>query len=247
MEAGVAAWAAIELASQGHPMSVSTIPPKRPTTSKADALTPAAPAPSPMPPGLYRFNVDQYERMVEAGILTEDDRVELIDGYVVTKMAKGPAHVGAAKRAGDRLEALLGDDLSLRREAPARIPEMNEPEPDLAVARGAPATYDERHPDASEIAMVIEVSDTTYHRDRYEKLPHFARSRIPVYWIVHLPARRIEVYTRPVKTGAYRSRKEFQPGEHVPVIIDGRHLGNIAVNDILPRPPAVPAADHNGA
>ena len=200
-----------------------------------------------MPPDLYRFSVDQYERMVEAGILTEDDRVELIDGHVVTKMAKGPAHVGAAKRAGDLVELLLGDDLCLRREAPARIPKMNEPEPDLAIARGAPATYDERHPDATEIALVIEVSDTTYHRDRYEKLPNFAKSGIPAYWIVNLLERQIEVYTRPVKTGRYRSRKDFKPGQQVPVIIDGRSLGEIAVDDILPRLPAMPTTSSNGS
>ncbi len=98
---------------------MSTIAPTQPppTTSLAGASASEVTSPE-----LYRFAVDQYERMAEVGILTEDDRVELINGIVVTKMAKGPAHIWAAKRTGHRLEALLGDAFSLRREAPARIP-----------------------------------------------------------------------------------------------------------------------------
>ncbi len=80
-------------------------------------------------------------RMTQTGILTEDDRVELINGIVVTKMAKGPAHIWAAKQAEKRLEPLLGGAFSLRREAPARIPTLNEPEPDLVIARGRDSIY----------------------------------------------------------------------------------------------------------
>jgi Uma2 family endonuclease len=220
-------------------MSISTMPAARTTPS-------VTPVPPPTLPGLYRFTVDQYDRMTEVGILTEDDRVELINGYVVTKMAKGPGHVRAVQLAGDSLGPLLGGGLCLRREAPARIPPLNEPEPDLAIVRGAPDTYDERHPNAAEIALVAEVSDTTYRYDRYEKLPNYARSGIPVYWIVNLVDRQVEVYSRPLKRGDYRTRKVYNPGERVPVMIDGHCIGEVAVNDILPRAQAMPTAGSNG-
>jgi Uma2 family endonuclease len=221
-------------------MSISTMPAARTTPS-------ITPAPPPTLPGLYSFTVDQYDRMTEVGILTEDDRVELINGCVVTKMAKGPGHVRTVQLAGDSLEPfLLGGHLCLRREAPARIPPLNEPEPDLAIARGAPDTYDERHPEAAEIALVAEVSDTTYRYDRYVKLPTYAKASIPVYWIVSLGDRQVEVYSRPLKRGDYRTQKVYKPGERVPVMIDGHCIGEVAVNDILPRAPATPAAGSNG-
>ena len=98
---------------------MSTVAPTQPMPPAPlpRAVVQAAALPEP-----YRFTVDQYERMAEMGILTEDDRVELINGIVVTKMAKGPAHVWATKHAGDRLESLLKGAFSLRREAPAQIP-----------------------------------------------------------------------------------------------------------------------------
>src|SRR5262249_18396502 len=123
----------------------------------------------------------------------------------------------------------------------------NEPEPDLLVARGDDVRYLERHPQPSEIALVVEVSDTTYHRDRYEKYPAFAASGIPIYWIVNLSRRCIEVYTDPAPDG-YRSQRDYHAGDVVPVIIDGTPLGQIAVDDILPPPQAAGApAEGNGA
>ena len=185
--------------------------------------------------------------MAAAGILTEDDRVELVNGIVVTKMAKGPAHIWATKRTGDRLEAMLGDDFSLRREAPRGFPPLHEPEPDLVIARGDDAAYLRRHPEPRDIVLIAEISDTTYPYDRGDKYRAFAESGIPVYWIVNLVDRRVEVYTRPVKAGRFRSHKDFLPGQQVPVVIDGRPIGQVAVDDILPPEPAAATAGGNGA
>jgi Uma2 family endonuclease len=106
--------------------------------------------------------------------------------------------------------------------------------------------YLSRHPEPADIALLIEVSDTTYHRDRNEKLPAYARGGIPVYWIVNLIKRRIEVYTDPGPEG-YRSRADFVAGQAVPVVIDGQQLGEIAVDAILPPLPAGATAGGNGA
>jgi Uma2 family endonuclease len=222
---------------------MSTIAPTQP-------MTPATPASAPVPPlalsELYRFTVDQYERMGGAGILTEDDRVELIDGYVVAKVGKGPAHFWVVESVGGVLKPLLGGAWCVRREGSARMPPSNEPEPDVVVARGTRATYLERHPDAANIALIVEVSDATYHRDRGKKWDANARSGIPVYWIVNLPRRRVEVYIDPSPEG-YRSRQDYHAGEVIPVVIDGQELGRVAVDDILPPAPAVPTAEGNGA
>jgi Uma2 family endonuclease len=225
---------------------MSTIAPTQPP-SPASLTVAGASTPDATSPELYRFTVDQYERMTELGILTVDDRVELINGIVVTKMAKGPAHVWASKSVENLLEPMLGTAWCVRREEPARIPDLNEPEPDDVVARGTRRAYLTRHPVPEEIALIVEVSDTTYHRDRYEKYPAFARSGIPIYWIVNLVQRRVEVYTDPSPEG-YRSQRDYHAGDVVPVVIDGQPLGQIAVADILPPPQAEGTpAEGNGA
>jgi Uma2 family endonuclease len=141
---------------------------------------------------------------------------------------------------------LLAAGWCLRGESPANIPPFDEPEPDVVIARGTRATYLERHPDPADIALIAEVSDTTYHRDRGKKWDANAKSRIPVYWIVNLTQRRVEVYTDPSPEG-YRSRRDYHAREAIPVVIDGQPLGQVAVDDILPPAPAAPPAEGNGA
>ena len=114
---------------------------------------------------------------------------------------------------------------------------MNEPEPDLLVARGDDTIYLVRHPEPHEIALIVEVSDTTYRYDRDQKYPAFASAGIPVYWIVNLGERCIEVYTDPSPEG-FATRRNYRPGDAIPVEFDGQPLGQIAVNDILPPTPA---------
>src|SRR5262249_60052872 len=119
-----------------------------------------------------------------------------------------------------------------RRQSPVRIPKFDAPEPDLVIARGSRKSYRRRHPEPAEVALVIEVSDTTYPRDRGQKWAAYARAGIPIYWIVNLPQRRIEVYTKPERTG-YQSRQDYHPGDVVPVVIGGRPGGLISVGWIL--------------
>lgn len=204
-----------------------------PTQSASSTTVAGASGLPPSPSELYRFTVDQYERMGELGILTEDDRVELIDGYVVIKMGKKPPHVWTVDSVEELLRALLGTAWRVRRESPARIPDLNEPEPDVLVARGTRTTYRTRHPEPADIVLIVEVSDTTYDRDRGKEWEANANGGIPTYWIVNLAQRRIEVYTDPSPAG-YGARRDYHPGDVVPVIIDGQMLGQIAVDDILP-------------
>jgi Uma2 family endonuclease len=120
-----------------------------------------------------------------------------------------------------------------RQQQPVRIPDFDEPEPDVTILRGANADYKHRHPERADVALVVEVSDATLDYDQGVKLSAYAKGAIPVYWIVNLVDRQVEVYTDP-SLGGYLSHRDFKPGEAVPVVIDGNEIGGIADADILP-------------
>jgi Uma2 family endonuclease len=109
----------------------------------------------------------------------------------------------------------------------------DEPEPDIAVIRGSDADYRHRIPTSADVTLIVEVSDSTLSQDRGNKLVAYATARIPVYWIVNLVDRQVEVYTG-AATGAYQSCTVFKPGQSVPVMIDGQPRVSIAVDDIVP-------------
>ena len=181
-------------------------------------------------PDVYRFTIDEYERM--AGLL-DDARVELIDGYLVRKMPKKPPHIWSVRCIVEAMPSLLPPGWTWWKEDPIRIPDFDEPEPDVAVLRGSAGDYRGRIPGASDVALLIEVAETSLVRDRGEKLAAYARGGIPVYWIVNLIDRQVEVYTGPGSNG-YSSRIDFTVGQQVPVVIDGVEVGHFAVSDIFP-------------
>jgi Uma2 family endonuclease len=199
------------------------------------------PAPAAAPPSvlskhllasLYRMTVEEYERLAEAGVL-EDSRVELIQGLLVRKMSKNPPHSITTGRLLRILEGLVPPGWHLRKEEPVVIPDHDEPEPDLAVVAGALEDYEARHPGPGDLALLVEVSETTLDRDQNEKLSAYAHAGIPVYWIVNLVDRQVEVYTNPRDDG-YQDCQVNRPGALVPVVIAGVEVGRIAVDDILP-------------
>jgi Uma2 family endonuclease len=193
----------------------------------------SSPPPTGTPP-LHRITVDEYERIVASGALEDPARIELIDGYMVDKMAKSPGHSFSTIEAQQALSGRLPAGWSARMEQPVRIPAYDEPEPDISIVRGTNANYRSRVPGPADVAMLVEVSDSTLGQDQGLKLVAYAKDGIAVYWIVNLVDRQVEVYTRPVKAGRYRSRKDYKPGQQVPVVIAGQALRPIAVDDILP-------------
>ena len=181
-------------------------------------------------PDIDRLTVDEYERM--AGTL-DDPRVELLDGSVVRKMTQKPPHVWTVEATNDSLSPLLPPGWFIREEKPMRIPDFNEPEPDLSVIRGSRNDYLARHPEPKDVALLVEVADSSLERDRGQKCLAYAKGGIAVYWIVNLVDRHVEVYTNPAPEG-YQSRVDFKVGEEIPVIIEGFEVGRIVVDDILP-------------
>jgi Uma2 family endonuclease len=180
-------------------------------------------------PPVYRISVDEYERM--AGLL-DDDRVELIDGFLVKKMGKNPPHVWSTDAIAEVLKT-KSPGYWCRKEDPVRIPDFDEPEPDVSVVRGSRDDYRDRIPAAMDVALLVEVSDTTLDRDQGPKWDAYAKGRIPMYWIVNLVDRQVEVYTEPGPDG-YAISRTFVPGQMIPVVLDGVEVGQIAAADILP-------------
>jgi Uma2 family endonuclease len=211
-------------------MATISSPTKAPVS--AEILRPA-PGLSDDGPQPYRFTVEQYEKMTEQGIFTERDKVELIDGLVLSQMTKNRPHVVATQLVREALSRLMPAGWHLGKEDPIRIPGRSEPEPDVTVIRGEPRDYLDKAPDASDIALLVEVAETSLDFDATDKLRVYASAGIPVYWIVNLVNRRLEVYCEPDSDG-YRSRQELALDQHVSVVIAGATVGRIAVADLLP-------------
>jgi Uma2 family endonuclease len=178
------------------------------------------------------MTVDEYERLAETEALA-DRRVELIGGYLVKKMTTKPPHVWSVDAAREILERLVPAGWDVREEKPVRIPDFDEPEPDLAVVRGTRDDYHDRHPGPADVSLLAEVADTSLGWDRGPKLFAYARAGIAVYWIVNLVDRQVEVYSEP-RGDDYETRRVYQADQQVPVVIAGAEVGTIGVNDVLP-------------
>jgi Uma2 family endonuclease len=183
---------------------------------------------------VYRMTVDEYDRLVAAGAL-DGPAIELLDGYLVRKMGKKPRHSTRSERLRRLLETVLGQSggCHVRQEQPVRIPDFDEPEPDLAVARGDVEDYDDHHPGPTDIVLIVEVADSSLARDQGSKWFAYARGGIPVYWIINLVDDQVEVYSDPGPDG-YRSSEAVKRGQDLPVVIDGALRGRVAVADVLP-------------
>src|SRR5437764_401685 len=146
--------------------------------------------------GFRRFSVPEYHRLIELGILTENDNLELLEGYLVHKMSRNPPHDASLQKGMKKWLRLLPPGWDLRVQSAVTLTE-SEPEPDFAVVRGDETAYLTRHPNAADIGLVVEASDSILPGDRDDKGRIYARAGIPCYWIVNINDRQIEVYAAP--------------------------------------------------
>lgn len=161
----------------------------------------------------YRFDVDDFARMGSAGIFGENERVELIDGEVLEMNPIGPSHAWIVDRLNELVTTRLAGRAHVRVQNPIRLGARTEPQPDLSVA-GKRQGYADRHPEAGDLLLVIEVADSSLHYDRGEKVPRYARAGIPETWVVDVEARTVTVYTDPGPEGYARERL-LRRGERV--------------------------------
>jgi Uma2 family endonuclease len=200
----------------------------------------SAVAPPPIPPSsLRRFTVDEYHELIRIGMLKGEERVELLEGWIVQKMTHNPLHDVVV----DRVQEAVRDRVDRRawrvRLQSATTMTDSEPEPDVVVARGPAERYLKRHPAPEDVALIVEVADSSIARDRGAKLRIYARAGIVVYWIVNLSESVVEVYsdpTGPTPDPQYRVIERFHRGDAVPLSIAGQSLGPIPADELLPAP-----------
>jgi Uma2 family endonuclease len=147
------------------------------------------------------FTVEEYCRMAQAGILTEDDRVELIEGEIIEMTPIGSRHAACVDRLNRLFSARAGGQAIVRVQNPIRLGERSEPQPDLALLQFRPDFYASSHPGPQDVLLVVEVAETSADVDREVKLPLYARYGIAETWLVDLAGERVEVYRRPTPQG----------------------------------------------
>jgi len=161
-----------------------------------------------------KFTVEEYYKLAEAGILSEDDLVELIDGEIVVRSPISSRHAACV----DRLAWLFSDKVRgqaiIRVQNPVRLSGHSEPEPDVALLKPRDDFYSSGHPGPEDVLLIIEVTETSLQYDKEVKLPLYARYRIPEVWLIDLENGRIEVHSGP-EGGRYRSVKAFKRGSRL--------------------------------
>ena len=181
--------------------------------------------------GFRRFSVAEYHQLIDIGILTEDDDLELLEGYLVHKMAPDPPHDVAIQKTNKCLVRLALPGWDVRCQCAITL-DKSEPEPDFALVRGDETAYLARHPGPADIGLVIEVSDSTLPGDRDDKGRIYARAGIPIYWIVNVRDHWVEVYSAP-SGDIYGKRVDFGVEQAIPLLLDGVMVGQIRGDEML--------------
>ena len=189
----------------------------------------------PPPYPVKRFTVDEYHRMIDAGVFADDERFELLEGWIIPKTSRNPPHDALLMLIQRVLFQALPAGWDLRNQSAITTRE-SEPEPDFVVVRGGARDYFDRHPGPADIALAIEVSESSLGRDRTLKARIYARAGVPKYWIVNVAERCVEVRTDPTgpaESPSYRSMVAVGPDGELPLVLDGQEVARIAARDIL--------------
>jgi Uma2 family endonuclease len=183
-----------------------------------------------------RFTVEQYHRMIDAGVFDEGGKCELVRGFILEKPVPGPPHSLSTAKLLRRLPPLFPESEWFIAIRDSITLADSEPEPDFYAAVGPTNRYASRHPGPKDLVLVVEVSDSSLGMDRGTKMELYAGSKVVQYWIINVDERRVEVYTQPRggKNPTYRTRTDYAPGDEVPVVVGGAELGRIPVNELLP-------------
>lgn len=185
-----------------------------------------------MATGLARklWSIEEYERMIEQGILTKDNRVELIRGEIVEMAPIGLRHAACVSRLEEIFHEMLGRRVNVSVQNPIMLPNNSEPEPDLALFKRREDHYESRRPTEHDALLVVEVTDSALVTDRMDKVPLYAEAGISEVWLVNLDEGVLEVYADPI-AGVYSERRRALQGEELTL---PRELhGKISVDEVL--------------
>jgi Uma2 family endonuclease len=180
-----------------------------------------------------KFTVEEYHKMVESEILTENDRVELIRGEILEMSPIGTKHAACVNRLVNLLVQLLGKQVIVAAQNPVVLNNNSEPQPDVALLKHRDDFYETAHPQSEDIFLLIEVSDSTLMYDREEKIPLYAQAKIIEVWLVDINSQTVEVYQQPTDTG-YQLMRKFTAGQNLTIL--ALPDVNITVNQILVSP-----------
>lgn len=158
------------------------------------------------------FKVDEYYRMAAAGIFSEDDRVELIEGEIVEMNPICSRHAACVGRLTEILGRLVRDKAIVWVQNPVQISDYSEPLPDVALLKRRADFYAQANPQPADVLLIIEVADSSVEYDRDVKIPLYAQAGIPEVWLVNLPEESIEIYTQPLKA-SYEETRYVKRGE----------------------------------
>ena len=158
------------------------------------------------------ITVSEYDRMIEAGIYTENDRIELLNGEIVEIMPKGPKHTSANSKIVRFFIRLFNEEVIVRSQDPIRLDDFSEPEPDVVLANWDAKEYSENHPTPNDILLVMEISDTTLGYDRDSKAIAYSRSGIQQYLLLNLKNETLEDYREPNADG-YGAKRTYRSGD----------------------------------
>ncbi len=176
------------------------------------------------------FTVEQYHRMIETGIITEGDRVELMRGEIVEMASIGTKHAAGVNRLTRLFYDKFGEQVLVSPQNPVEVDEHSEPQPDIAILRPRDDFYASAHPTPDDVFLLIEVSDSTIRYDRTVKIPLYAEDNIAEAWSVDVNAELVEVYRQPSATG-YRSLQTLTRGQLIQLLAFPEV--SIAIADIL--------------
>lgn len=179
------------------------------------------------------LTVDEYHRMADAGILTEDDNIELLDGRLIALSPIGASHLHCVNRLNrllaQRLMAAHGPQAFVSIQNPIRLSDTSEPEPDVVLL--APDAPQDRTPTPSDVLLVVEVAETSADYDRDVKPPRYAAAGLPVYWVVDLSREVVDVSRHP-DGDSYAERKRYRRGDAIP-LPDGVKADSVPVDAVL--------------
>jgi Uma2 family endonuclease len=167
----------------------------------------------------HRFTADEYHQMAEAGVLRDDDRVELIEGEIVDMTPIGPRHSAVVNRLTHALVRGCGDRAIVQIQASIRLGLHSEPQPDVALLRPRSDFYESATPGPESVLLLIEVADTSLPYDRGVKLRLYARAGIREVWLVDLVRNQVEVHREPAQEGYQRSEIHGPGDPLVPVAL----------------------------
>jgi Uma2 family endonuclease len=165
-------------------------------------------------PTRLRVTADRYQKMVATGVLTKEDRVELIEGEMLEMAPIGTKHSAITARLNERFVLALAQSATVIVGGPVNLGQFSEPQPDLMLLKRRADFYGARIPEAADVLLLVEVSDSSLAFDQSSKLALYARNAVPEYWVIDVEAARVITYLEPNNTG-YARKRELSAAERL--------------------------------